>query len=51
MKANSELGVLRTLFEAGSFFEAASSHELALLKGLAVPADKIIYGTSKASFD
>jgi ornithine decarboxylase len=46
MKANSEPGVLQTLFAAGSSFEVASRYELDLLKAIGVPAAKIIYGTS-----
>jgi len=46
MKANSELEVLKTLHKAGSGFEVASIHELDILKGLKVPPERIIYGTS-----
>lgn len=46
MKANSESEVLRTLFESGASFEVASLHELAMLKDISVPAEKMIYGTS-----
>lgn len=46
MKANSEPEVLRILSDAGCGFEVASSFELALLKRIKVPCEKIIYGTS-----
>lgn len=46
MKADAEKEVLQTLAEAGSGFEAASVHELRLLKALDIPAERIIYGTS-----
>lgn len=46
MKADAEKGVLETLLEAGSSFEAASVYELKLLMDLGVPADRILYGTS-----
>ncbi|OGG53888.1 hypothetical protein A3H16_00360 [Candidatus Kaiserbacteria bacterium RIFCSPLOWO2_12_FULL_53_8] len=46
MKADAEKGVLETLFEVGSGFEAASLYELKLLKELHVPPDRILYGTS-----
>ncbi len=46
MKANSEPEVLRTLADAGSGFEVASTHELDMLKKIKVPAKEIIYGTS-----
>lgn len=46
MKANSEPEVLRILAEAGCGFEAASMHELTLLKTMKVPPVHIIYGTS-----
>lgn len=46
MKADAEKELLKTLLEAGSCFEAASVHELHLLKALDVPPDRILYGTS-----
>ncbi len=46
MKADAERDVLETLLDAGSGFEAASVHELKLLKDLEVPPDRILYGTS-----
>ncbi|OGG50550.1 hypothetical protein A2704_02895, partial [Candidatus Kaiserbacteria bacterium RIFCSPHIGHO2_01_FULL_54_36b] len=46
MKADAEKGVLETLNDAGAGFEAASVHELHLLKAIGVPADRILYGTS-----
>lgn len=46
MKADAEKGVLETLAAAGSSFEAASLHELKLLKELHVPPERILYGTS-----
>jgi len=46
MKADAEKGVLQALLDAGSSFEAASVHELHILKELAVPPDRILYGTS-----
>lgn len=46
MKADAEKGVLEVLKESGSGFEAASVHELRILKELDVPADRILYGTS-----
>lgn len=46
MKANSELGVLKILADAGCEFEVASKHELDILKKMKVPPEKIIYGTS-----
>jgi ornithine decarboxylase len=46
MKANSEIEVLKTLLDAGSGFEVASKYELDILKGIGVPAEKIVYGTS-----
>ena len=45
MKANSEPDVLRTVLNAGAGFEIASAHELAFLKPLHVPSEKIIYST------
>ena len=46
MKADAEKGVLETLAEEGASFEAASVHELRILKELNIPADRILYGTS-----
>lgn len=46
MKADAEKGVLETLEKAGSGFEAASVHELHLLKEVGVAPDRILYGTS-----
>jgi ornithine decarboxylase len=46
MKADAEKGVLETLLDVGSGFEAASVHELHLLKDLKVPPERILYGTS-----
>lgn len=46
MKADAEKGVLETLAAAGAGFEAASVHELHLLKELHISPDKILYGTS-----
>jgi ornithine decarboxylase len=46
MKANSELPVLQNLNEKGISFEVASKYELAILKNIHVPPQKIIYGTS-----
>src|SRR3989344_7414200 len=46
MKADAEKGVLETLAAEGSCFEAASVHELHILKELNIPADRILYGTS-----
>ncbi len=46
MKANSEPAVLKTLADKDCGFEIASSYELRMLKKLAVPPEKIIYGTS-----
>lgn len=46
MKADAEKGVLETLAGEGACFEAASVHELHLLKELAIPPDRILYGTS-----
>ena len=46
MKANSEPQVLQILHDAGCGFEVASMYELAMLKKIRVPAEKIIYGTS-----
>lgn len=46
MKANSETEILQTLFDAGSSFEVASIYELAMLKKIHVPPEKIIFGTS-----
>ena len=46
MKSNSEPGVLKALFDAGSSFEVASKYELDMLKKIKVPAKRMIYGTS-----
>src|SRR5690242_19750968 len=46
MKANSEPEILQILAKEGSSFEVASVGELELLKGLKIPTDKMIYGTS-----
>src|ERR1043166_2145939 len=46
MKANSEPGVLQTVYKAGGGFEVASAHELQLLRPMRVPPDCIIYGTT-----
>ena len=46
MKADAEKGVIETLAAEGSSFEAASVHELHILKELGIPADRILYGTS-----
>ena len=46
MKADAEKGVLETLAEEGSNFEAASVHELRLLEELKIPPERILYGTS-----
>jgi ornithine decarboxylase len=45
IKANPERELLRLLADVGCGFEAASIHELSLLKALTVPPDKIIYGS------
>lgn len=46
MKANSELGVLKILADAGCRFEVASRYELNMLKEIKIQPEKIIYGTS-----
>lgn len=46
MKADAEKGVLEALAAEGSGFEAASVHELHILKELNIPPDRILYGTS-----
>lgn len=46
MKANSEMPVLKSLYDAGADFEVASGYELTLLKSLKIPADRIIFGSS-----
>jgi len=46
MKANSENIVLKNLNSLKLSFEVASKYELALLKKIKVPANRIIYGTS-----
>jgi ornithine decarboxylase len=46
MKANSDPGVLRTVYDAGGGFEVASAHELQLLRPMRVPPERIIYGTT-----
>ncbi len=46
LKSNAAPEVLKTLWENGSGFEAASSYELEFLKKIGVTPDKIIYGTS-----
>ncbi len=46
MKADAERGVLETLYAEGAHFEAASVHELNLLKELGIPPERILYGTS-----
>lgn len=46
MKANAEPQVLRKLAEVGSRFEAASKHELELLRDLNIKPSRILYGTS-----
>ncbi|MEJ0073298.1 MAG: type III PLP-dependent enzyme, partial [Candidatus Saccharibacteria bacterium] len=49
MKANSEKAVLKLLSAHGCSFEVASTYELELLKKLAVPPERIIYGTAVKS--
>ncbi len=46
MKANSDPGVLRTVYDAGGGFEVASAHELQLLRPMRVAPERIIYGTT-----
>ena len=46
MKADAEREVIETLAAEGSHFEAASVHELHILKELGITADRILYGTS-----